>query len=49
LDEMIRWLMTLIRNVFGARREPAAPRRLMTIYMNESNSGGMRKSNRDRN
>ena len=47
--EMMRWLLTFIQNVFAPRRDKAARRRLMTMYINESNAGGMRKSNRERN
>jgi hypothetical protein len=46
---MMRWLMTLIRTVLAPRRDKATGRRLMTMYLNESNAGGMRKPNRERN
>ena len=46
---MMRWLLSLIQNVLAPRRDRAARRRLMSMYLNESNAGGMRKSNRERN
>jgi hypothetical protein len=46
---MMRWLMTFIRTVFAPLRDKPTGRRLMTMYLNESNAGGMRKSNRERN
>ena len=49
MDQMLRWLMTLMQSVFAPRRDQAARRRLMTMYLNESNSGGIRKGNRERN
>jgi hypothetical protein len=44
----MRWLLTLWRNLFGSRRESTPRPHLMGMYFDESNSGGRRKSNRDR-
>jgi len=45
----MRWLLNWVKNLLSPHREQAARRKLMSMYLKESNAGGMRKSNRERN
>jgi hypothetical protein len=44
----LRWLLSWFRTVFGGRQKPTDRSHLMSMYFNESNRGGRKKSNRDR-
>ncbi len=43
----MRWLLTLLRSLFGARRDNGR-HQLMGMYLDESNNLRKRKTNRDR-
>jgi hypothetical protein len=42
------WFLTWIRSVFAFRRKSTERSALMGMYLNESNSAGKRKTNRER-
>jgi hypothetical protein len=44
----MRKFFAMIRNFFADRQKPTDRRHLLGMYFGESNSGGRRKSNRDR-
>jgi hypothetical protein len=44
----MRWLFNLIANLFSTRQAATKKRHLMGMYLNESNSRGRRKPNRER-
>jgi hypothetical protein len=52
LDRFLRLIMRrffkYLASIFANRRTPAKNRHLLGMYFGESNSGGRRKSNRDR-
>ncbi len=46
--EFFRKLFSLFASLFAGRSKPNSKRSLLGMYFGESNSGGRRKSNRDR-
>ncbi len=46
--QMIYKWFEMLKNAFVFRRKPTSTRNLLGMYFGESNSGGRRKSNRDR-
>ena len=45
---MMRWLFKLLRKLFGSAERKKSRPELMSMYFQESNHLGRRKSNRDR-
>jgi len=46
--KLFRKLLNMIGNLFAESPKAASKRSLLSMYFGESNSGGRRKSNRDR-
>jgi hypothetical protein len=46
--EIMRWLLAFLRTLFSDRPKSTTRPRLIGMYFGENNSGGRKKSNRDR-